>query len=109
MTRAPNLQRRAPEPTSWLLSAFQDLLNVGRRDAAADVLLRLKEELRIFSVTLITTIRLTAGQSDGNLRFIRKREQLSLWRSARKFRKSSFHPPSKFGRTLSPRVLQRRL
>ena len=46
------MQRGAPEPTSWLLASFQDLLNVGRRDAAADVLLRLKEELRIDALNL---------------------------------------------------------
>jgi hypothetical protein len=47
LARAPNLQRSAPEPTSWLLARFQDYLNVGRQDAAADALARLKGELRI--------------------------------------------------------------
>jgi hypothetical protein len=52
LARAPNMQRSAPEPTSWLLANFQDLLNVGRREAAASILLRLKEELRIDALNL---------------------------------------------------------
>jgi hypothetical protein len=50
--RAPDLQRSAPEPTSWLLARFQDHLNVGRRDAAVDVLARLKSELRLDALNL---------------------------------------------------------
>ncbi len=50
--RAPNLQRNAPEPTSWLIARFQDYLNVGRRDAATDVLMRTKRELRLDSLNL---------------------------------------------------------
>jgi len=34
------------------LASFQDFLNVGRRDAAADILYRLKEELRIDALNL---------------------------------------------------------
>jgi hypothetical protein len=41
-----------PEPTSWLLTRFQDCLNVGRRDAAADVLARLRAELRLDALNL---------------------------------------------------------
>lgn len=52
LARAPDLQRSAPEPTSWLLARFQDHLNVGRRDAAADVLARLKSELRLDALNL---------------------------------------------------------
>jgi len=52
MARAPDLQRSAPEPTSWLLARFQDYLNVGRRDAAAEVLVRLKSELRLDALNL---------------------------------------------------------
>ena len=52
LARAPNLQRSAPEPTSWLLTRFQDYLNVGRRDAAADVLARLRSELRLDALNL---------------------------------------------------------
>lgn len=52
LARAPNLQRSAPEPTSWLLARFQDHLNVGRRDAAAEVLVRLKSELRLDALNL---------------------------------------------------------
>ncbi|MEQ1899562.1 MAG: protein DpdD [Devosia sp.] len=52
LSRAPNLQRSAPEPTSWLLARFQDYLNIGRRDAAADILVRLKGELRLDSLNL---------------------------------------------------------
>ena len=47
LSRAPQLQRAAPVPTSWLLARFQDYLNVGRRDAAAGVLKRLSSELRL--------------------------------------------------------------
>ena len=52
LARAPDLQRSAPEPTSWLLARFQDHLNVGRRDAAAEVLVRLKSELRLDALNL---------------------------------------------------------
>ncbi|MFA9201126.1 MAG: protein DpdD [Cypionkella sp.] len=45
--RAPELQRSAPVPTSWLLARFQDYLNVGRRDAATGILDRLRSELRL--------------------------------------------------------------
>ena len=47
LARAPDLQRSTPVPTSWLLSRFQDYLNVGRRDAAVGVLARLRSELRL--------------------------------------------------------------
>lgn len=47
LARAPELQRSAPVPTSWLLARFQDCLNVGRRDAAMLVLQRLRGELRL--------------------------------------------------------------
>ncbi len=47
LARAPDLQRSAPVPTSSLLARFQDYLNVGRRDAAAGVLERLRSELRL--------------------------------------------------------------
>jgi hypothetical protein len=50
--RAPSLTRAAPEPTSWLLARFQDHLNVGRRDAAAEVLHRLHDELRLDALNL---------------------------------------------------------
>ena len=52
LARAPNLQRAAPEPTSWLIAYFQDYLNVGRRDAATDILMRIKRELRLDSLNL---------------------------------------------------------
>jgi len=52
LDRAPDLQRSAPEPTSWMLARFQDYLNVGRRDAAANVLARLKSELRLDALNL---------------------------------------------------------
>ncbi len=52
LLRAPNLQGAAPEPTSWLLAHFQDFLNVGRRDDAADILTRVKSELRLDSLNL---------------------------------------------------------
>lgn len=47
LARAPELQRSAPVPTSWLLARFQDYLNVGRRDAATMILERLRSELRL--------------------------------------------------------------
>lgn len=47
IVRAPELQRSAPVPTSWLLAQFQDYLNVGRRDAATGILDRLRCELRL--------------------------------------------------------------
>jgi hypothetical protein len=52
LDRAPDLQRAAPEPTSWMLARFQDYLNVGRRDAAANVLARLKSELRFDALNI---------------------------------------------------------
>ena len=52
LARAPDLQRSVPEPTSWLLTRFQDCLNVGRRDAATDVLARLRAELRLDALNL---------------------------------------------------------
>jgi hypothetical protein len=50
--RAPELQRSAPVPTSWLLARFQDYLNVGRRDAATGVLERLRGELRLDALNI---------------------------------------------------------
>lgn len=47
LARAPELQHSVPVPTSWLLARFQDYLNVGRRDAAAAILERLRSELRL--------------------------------------------------------------
>ena len=47
LARAPELQRSAPVPTSWLLARFQDFLNVGRRDGATGILERLRSELRL--------------------------------------------------------------
>lgn len=52
LSRAPPLQRRAPEPTSWMLARFQDCLNVGRRDAAQEVLTRLAAEMRLDALNL---------------------------------------------------------
>ena len=47
VVRAPKTHREAPAPTSWLLAQFQDHLNIGRRDAAATVLQRLRAEMRL--------------------------------------------------------------
>lgn len=47
LARAPELQRSAPVPTSWLLARFQDYLNVGNCDAATGILDRLRSELRL--------------------------------------------------------------
>ncbi len=50
--RAPDLTRAPPEPTSWLLARFQDHLNVGRRAAAAAILDKLRDELRLDALNL---------------------------------------------------------
>ncbi|RWC47183.1 protein DpdD [Mesorhizobium sp.] len=52
LARAPDLQRTAPVPSSWLLARFQDYLNVGRRAAAMEILERLRSELRLDSLNL---------------------------------------------------------
>ena len=52
LARAPELQRSAPAPTSWLLARFQDFLNVGRRDAATLVIERLRSELRLDALNI---------------------------------------------------------
>lgn len=52
LARAPELQRAAPVPTSWLLARYQDYLNVGRRTAAAEILERLRSELRLDSLNI---------------------------------------------------------
>lgn len=52
LARAPDLQRAAPVQTSWLLTQFQDFLNVARRDAAAAVLERLRSELRLDALNI---------------------------------------------------------
>lgn len=52
LARAPELQRSAPVATSWLLTRFQDYLNVGRRDAAAAILDRLRSELRLDALNI---------------------------------------------------------
>ncbi|RWO26392.1 MAG: hypothetical protein EOS10_28545 [Mesorhizobium sp.] len=52
LARAPELQRTAPVPTSWLLARYQDYLNVGRRAAAAEILGRLRSELRLDSLNI---------------------------------------------------------
>jgi len=52
LVAAPSLTRTGPEPTSWLLARFQDFLNVGRRDAAAAVLDKLRNELRLDALNL---------------------------------------------------------
>lgn len=52
LARAPELQRTAPVPTSWLLARYQDYLNVGRRAAAVEILGRLRSELRLDSLNI---------------------------------------------------------
>jgi hypothetical protein len=52
LARAPRHARTTPEPTSWLLARFQDHLNLGRRDAAASILNRLRDELRLDALNL---------------------------------------------------------
>jgi hypothetical protein len=83
IARAPDLQSAVPEPTSWLLARFQDNLNVGRRDAAAAILDRLKDELRLDALnTKFLEVQLLAAFGDwasivslagfGSLRFARR-------------------------------------
>lgn len=65
IARAPDLQSAVPEPTSWLLARFQDNLNVGRRDAAAAILDRLKDELRLDALnTKFLEVQLLAAFGD---------------------------------------------
>lgn len=52
LRRAPDLQRSSPVPTSLLLAKFQDQLNLGRRDAAMELLERLKSEFRLDALNL---------------------------------------------------------
>jgi hypothetical protein len=52
LARAPDLQRRPSEPTSWLLAEFQDQLNVGARDQALALLRRLASELRLDALNI---------------------------------------------------------
>lgn len=46
-SRAPSIDGKPSEPTSWLLADFQDQINVGRREAAWSVIRRLEDELRL--------------------------------------------------------------
>ncbi|WP_425985288.1 protein DpdD [Ensifer sp. R-19] len=63
--RAPDLQTAAPEPTSWLLARFQDNLNVRRRDAAAQILKRLGDELRLDALNIkFLEVQLAAAFED---------------------------------------------
>ncbi|MCP2138577.1 hypothetical protein J2S28_005701 [Rhizobium sp. SLBN-94] len=65
IARAPDLQSAVPEPTSWLLARFQDNLNVGRRDIAAAILVRLKDELRLDALnTKFLEVQLLAAFGD---------------------------------------------
>ena len=65
LVRAPELQRSVPVPTSWLLARFQDYLNVGRRDAAAGVLERLRGELRLDALNInFLEVQLLASVED---------------------------------------------
>ncbi|MGO6790011.1 protein DpdD [Rhizobium ruizarguesonis] len=65
IARAPDLQSAIPEPTSWLLARFQDNLNVGRRDAAAAILARLTDELRLDALNIkFLEIQLLAAFAD---------------------------------------------
>lgn len=65
LARAPELQRAASQPTSWLIARFQDYLNVGGRDSAVDILSRLKSELRLDALNLkFLEIQLLAAFGD---------------------------------------------
>ncbi|MET3909991.1 PAS domain-containing protein [Bradyrhizobium sp. S3.3.6] len=63
--RAPKLDGRPTEPTGWLLAEFQDQINVGRREAAAAVIDRLRAELRLDALNIqFLEIQLFAAFSD---------------------------------------------
>ncbi|MCB2399375.1 protein DpdD [Rhizobium ruizarguesonis] len=65
LARAPDLSSSIPESTSWLLARFQDNLNVGRRDAAAVILARLRDELRLDALnTKFLEVQLLAAFGD---------------------------------------------
>ena len=51
-SRAPTMDGRPSEPTSWLLAAFQDQINVGRREAAWSIVRRLEDELRLDALNI---------------------------------------------------------
>ena len=51
-SRAPAMDGRPSEPTSWLLADFQDQINVRRREAAWSVVRRLEDELRLDALNI---------------------------------------------------------
>jgi len=51
-SRAPAMDSRPPEPTSWLLADFQDQINVGRREGAWSIVKRLEDELRLDALNI---------------------------------------------------------
>ncbi|UWU92951.1 protein DpdD [Bradyrhizobium sp. CB1015] len=51
-SRAPAMDGKPSEPTSWLLADFQDQINVGRREAAWSVVRRLEDELRLDALNI---------------------------------------------------------
>lgn len=59
---APNVSSQPPRPTSWLLSDFEDALNVGDRLAAERLIGRLRSECRLDVLNLqFLTIQLLAS------------------------------------------------
>jgi hypothetical protein len=64
-SRAPKMDGKPTEPTSWLLADFQDHINVGRREAATAVIERLKSELRLDTLNIrFLEVQLLAAFSD---------------------------------------------
>lgn len=51
-SRAPAIDGKPSEPTSWLLANFQDQINVGRREAAWSVVRRLEDEMRLDALNI---------------------------------------------------------
>lgn len=60
--RAPNGASQLPRPTSWLLSDFEDALNVGDRTTAERLIARLRDECRLDALNLrFLTVQLLAS------------------------------------------------
>lgn len=62
LRRAPESTSRPPRPTSWLLSDFEDALNVGDRLAAERLIERLRDDCRLDVLNLrFLTVQLLAS------------------------------------------------
>lgn len=62
LRQAPDGTSQAPRPTSWLLSDFQDALNVGDRTTAERIITRMREECRLDALNLrFLTVQMLAS------------------------------------------------